>query len=385
MKIGIVGASASGIYLALLLKKHNPSLDVTLIEKEDKIAKKVFATGNGRCNLLHHEPSSKQYDHPEIFEKGQSRYTFSTLLACFEDWGIPLVREGNLYYPASLSAPSFVYCLQSLLQEAEVKTLLSTKVNDYRPADQGIIVMTSKGDCLYDALVFASGGKSGKNLGSDGSLFPVLTKHGYRIEDCRSGLCPIKTKEKFPSLNGIRVDGSLKIVLNDLVFKEEGQILFKKDGLSGIVVFNAENFLVEHHAPKGTKITVSLFSQYKEEELVRVIQNVNEHPHGLSALFPRPLADFFDRLHLAPKALAHRLKNWEFTYEEPYSFQDSQVTIGGVSWQNIDPMYLNSKKEPSVFFVGEALDMAGNCGGYNLTWCLLSALMCEEGIHEILR
>ena len=383
MKIGIVGASASGIYLALLLKQNNPSFHVALLDQESRLGKKLFATGNGRCNLLHDSPSPMAFDHPEIVESALKRYTFSTLLNVFHKWGIPLAKEGDLYYPASFSAPTFVSCLQSLLKEAGIEVSLSSKVFDYRTSQEGVTLISSQGELTLDYVVFASGGKSGKNLGSDGSLFSVFQKHGYHIQSLRPGLCPVKTKERYPSLAGIRVDGSLTISIGDQTFEEEGQVLFKKDSLSGIVTFNAETFLARNCAPKGTPIILSLFPQYSETELASVIHSCLAHPHGLLGLFPKALADCFSSS--SPEELARKMKHWVFHYEEAYPFADSQVTIGGVSFQNIDPLYLNSLIEPRVSFVGEVLALSGNCGGYNLTWCLLSALMAEEGIHEILR
>ena len=386
MKVAIVGASASGIYLALSLLSRHPSWKVILFDQEAKFGKKIAATGNGRCNILHDCPSPARYGDPEWFASLIQRIPFESLKSTLEEWGIPLRKEGELYYPLSNSAPSLVRYLGQSLKSLGAILSLSTKVLDYRPSQDSVTLVTDQGSERFDYVVFASGGASGKNLGSDGSLFSAFARHGYSVAPLRPGLSPIKTGKAYPSLSGQRVDAKVISHTVSASFEESGQVLFKKDGLSGIVIFNLESFLVRKKAEKSTLVTLDLFPSRSEEELASALERDARRPHFLSAYFPEPLADLFmaDLRAGGCKGLAHKLKHWDFSFEEPYGFEDSQVTIGGVSRLDVDAS-LASRKEPRVSFVGECLDMDADCGGYNLTWCLLSALIAAEGIHEVLR
>ena len=386
MKVAIVGASASGIYLALSLLSRHPSWKVVLFDQEAKFGKKIAATGNGRCNILHDQPSPERYSDPEWFASSLQKVPFHVLKSTLEEWGIPLRKEGELYYPLSNSAPSLVRYLGQSLKSLGAKLSLSTKVLDYRPTRDSVSVTTSQGKEDFDYVVFASGGASGKNLGSDGSLFSTFSRHGYSIVPLRPGLSPIKTQKADPSLAGLRVDAKVISHTVSASFEEEGQVLFKKDGLSGIVIFNLESFLVRHGAKRGALVTLDLFPNKTEEELVSALKRDAKRPHFLSAYFPEALANHFlaEFRSNGCQGLAHKLKHWDFSFEEPYGFEDSQVTIGGVSRLDVDASFA-SKKEPRVSFIGECLNMDADCGGYNLTWCLLSALIAAEGIHEILR
>lgn len=386
MKIAIVGGSASGIYLALLLLSKYPRLHVVLFDKEEKFGKKIAATGNGRCNILHHCPSPLRYDHPKIFSGALERYPFPFLVDALASFGVPLKREGDLYYPRSQSAPGLTRFFLQSLRDLGADVRLGTKVLDYKIVGQSIELRLAEGTETFDEIVFATGGKSGKNLGSDGSLFPIFARHGYALTPLFPGLCPIKTMEKHPDLQGVRVDGSLRIVCDGQTFEEEGQVLFKRDGLSGIVTFNAESFLLKTKAPKGSEIHLDLFPEWNEKELAARLRADGVRPYFLETYLPSAVAKrFASENRNGPDALARKLKDWVFHFDCPYGFEDSQVTIGGISWKGMDERTLASTSESHVHFVGECLDMAGDCGGYNLTWCLLSALLVAEDFDEILR
>lgn len=386
MKIAIVGASASGIYLALQLLATHPSLTVTLFDQEERIGKKIAATGNGRCNILHHRPSPERYDHPDVAAAFLARFPFERLVETLASFGVPLKREGDLYYPRCASAPGLVRFFAESLSHLGAEVRLGTKILDYQASDRGVRLRTDCGEETFDECVFAIGGKSGKRLGSDGSMFPIFQKHGYALAPFRPGLCPIVTRERHPSLQGQRVDGLVRIETKGKRFEESGQILFKKDGLSGIVMFNAEAFLMKNEAPRGTEIVLDLFPEWEEEQLETRLRADADRPHFLEAYFPLEVARHFAEIaKRGTRELARALKHWTFHFEAPYPFEDSQVTLGGLSWENVDARSLRSRVEKHVHFAGECLDMAGDCGGYNLTWCLLTALAIGEDFDEILR
>ena len=386
MEIAVIGASGAGLpFAAFLLKKH-PDWRIHLFDSKEKAGKKVLATGNGHCNLLNAEAKPSSYSDPSFVESFLNRYSYYEIEKALFSLGIPLLRLGSLAYPKSFSASGYVETLLSQLKN-NVIWHLNTKVVDYAKRQNKWFLRSNNGDFSFDKLVFACGGKSGKNLGSDGSLFPVFEKHGYHVGDLKPGLCPIRTKENVASLAGARHEAEVSLLKEGKpVCVESGEVLFKRDGLSGIVIFNVEREAVHRDA---LDLRLDLFPEESLEALSREIEGLLlACPHFGPAFLPAPLFDFALRAaHLnslrnaadAPR-FAQALKALDFRIDGFYDFEDSQVTIGGVSTSQVSPKNLESKIEDNVYFLGEVLDVDGPCGGYNLGWCLASALSLVESL-----
>ena len=177
MKIGIIGGSAAGLYSAILIKKKHPDFSVTLIEKNQKLGKKLAATGNGHCNLLNRKLSSSYYfDNPLVYSLLQ-KHTYSELEKALNSFGIALISFGDLVYPMSYHAPSYAQHLHAIAESLGVEIVLEEKMLSYE-ATPSINVKTDKKEYGFDKLVICTGGSSQKNLGSDGSLFDELSMHG---------------------------------------------------------------------------------------------------------------------------------------------------------------------------------------------------------------
>jgi hypothetical protein len=382
MKIAIIGSGASGLYCAILLKKKNAANDVFVIEKDEKIGRKLYATGNGHCNLLNKSLESKAYNRVDFMANIISLYPYSYLKELLADWGLEVIEEGDYVYPLNYSAPTFVGFLTDLCHTLGVHFVLKTLVSDYKIEKGGINLASSGGPLpLFDKLIIAAGGESTPKLGSDGSFFPILEKHGYEIENPRPGLAPLRLLDKdIKPLAGLRHEAQIEaLVSGKTVFSEKGEILYKDDGISGIVIFNAESALLRLNYFKGAEIHLDFFPDVGEKELIdRLAKDQKTNPSFfLKAYFQDELAN-----HIIARAksqtdvrkIAHSIKNLAYSVSEPYSFENSQVTIGGVSLKEVDDA-LQSKREMGVCFSGEILDIDGHCGGFNLSWALLSALM----------
>ncbi len=382
MKIAIIGCGASGLYCAILLKKKNLANDVYVIEKDEKIGRKLYATGNGHCNLLNKSLAARAYNHPEYMGKVLSLYPYSDLKKVLSNWGLEVLEDGDYVYPLNYSASSFVGFLSDLCQSLNVHFVLNTRVSDYEMTKDRIALSTKEGKLpLFDKLIMAVGGESTPKLGSDGSFFPILRKHGYAIEELRPGLAPLKLFDKdIKPLVGLRHEAKVEAVVSGkTVFSEMGEVLYKDDGISGIVIFNAESALLRINAAKGAELHLDLLPGFSEKDLAdHLTKDQKTNPSFfLKAYFQDALLrHILLRAHSetdVPK-IAKAIKNLVYSVKEPYPFENSQVTIGGVSLQEIDPC-LQSKREKGVYFAGEMVDIDGNCGGFNLSWALMSALM----------
>ena len=378
VKIGIIGASAAGLYTALLYAQKNPNVQITILEQTDKVGKKILATGNGHCNLMHVPFSPKAFNHPDFVAGLLRRHNEEDMLKALEKLGIVTMAKGELLYPLSYSASAHVSHLITLAKSYGIDIRLGEKVTGIRAAK----VQTTKETYQFDKLVFAFGGKSQPNLGSDGSMFDVLDMKGYSIRRLSPSLCPLKSPDVPKSLYGVR--HSAEVTLRnrkEVLYRELGEVLFRKDGISGICVMNASSKLVP-----GANLHLDLLPEIKPNILLQMLEYAFERSghEFLNAFFEKPLAEFLlNKAGFAAKngkldencaeKLVRIIKDLTFENLTPYGFNDSQVTRGGVSLDDLTS-HLQSRLIDCHYFVGECVDIDGLCGGYNLGFALLSAM-----------
>ena len=270
MKIGIIGSGPSGLYLSIFLKIKHPESEVVVFEKESKLSKKLYATGNGHCNLLNKNLTKDKYNHPDFMAPILEKYGYSFLEGVLKSLGIELTANGDYVYPLSESAPSYALYLKKLAEKVGVTFVTETRVLDYKAEEKEIEVKTDKKSFIFDKLVIATGGKSDPKLGSDGSFYEILKKHGYSIVEPIPGLTPLTLNDKdIKPLAGVRHKANVKAFLGkEKIFDENGEVLYKNDGISGIVIFNAESAIYRHKNLKDIELVVDLFPEWSFEELM---------------------------------------------------------------------------------------------------------------------
>lgn len=373
MKITIIGAGASGLALAIKLKLNNPNLYVLVLDKNSKAGRKLLATGNGRCNIGNNHIEEWTYKDNFLTNLIFEKYNFNYQDSFWNNLGIKTKMICNLCYPYSESSKSFVDFLLEKCNELSVNFAFEESFIDYKIEDNKIIIITSKQTFISDKLVFATGGKSYSKLGSDGSIFGILKEHNYEIRDLKPGLCPIICKEKTKDISGQRVKTMVTLKSNDkIIHKEQGEVLFKDDGLSGIVIFNISS-LITRKELKNVVISLDLLPEYDLDILENEFKT-QQVEKFLKAFFTLPLVNYISkRLNSNNINEAIKLcKNLSFTYKTNYGFDNAQITIGGVTTNNFTDS-LESKMEKNIYFVGEIINNDGLCGGYNLMWAFGSA------------
>ena len=363
MKCIIIGAGASGVASAINIKRKYPKDDVIIIEHSDKALRKILATGNGRCNLGNLKLDISKYNHPELM----GLYSFKEYIEYVESYGFKTKAIGDLIYPYSESAQTV---RNQMLKEADklgVKIHLEEDFVDYEVIKNGVRVKTNKDSYDADKLIIATGGKSTKGLGNDGSIYEILKKHHYAIVPIHPGLVPIKTKENTKLVDGLRVKANVTLLeKGKKVFSEDGEVLFKKDGLSGIVIFNASNHI--KNPSFNYEIVLNVLPGFNGD-LPENYQQFLVKTDFLENYFSPKLVEYFSS-RISDKNYVKDLQDFKFTFKDFYDFENSQITIGGISIDQVKPNF-ESKSEPNVHFVGEVLDMHGPCGGYNLTWAFI--------------
>ena len=360
MRICVIGGGASGTFAAIRIKELNPSFDVTIIERNDKLMKKVAVTGNGRCNYANLGSLEGKYNN-KFANQIINNLKPSEIVDVFERYGIHPTKIDNLVFPVSLSAQTVVLMLNKRLKELGINICLNEKVIDYKLNNDECILKTDKQTHVFDRIVFSCGGCAYPQLGTDGSLFDILRQHGYKIETLSPSLSPIKVKENTKKVSGQRVKCLVSLFYKDkLYYSEEGEVLFKDDGLSGIVMLNMSQKINELSDKKAVKIVLDLAPNHKVK--------------------PDQYLEF-----VHPKVAAYLTENnlninqLTFTFKNFYDYNVAEVSHGGVSLSEVTND-LQSKKENKVFFTGEVLDIDGMCGGFNLMFAFASAETVAKAI-----
>ena len=363
MKIGIIGAGASGVYLAIRVKEKNPSFDVTLIERNDKALKKVLVTGNGRCNYANLGDLIGKYNN-ELANKLLKEFKPQDLVAVFDKYGIHPTYLDELVFPTSMSAQTVVLMLNKKIEELGIKVQLNESVIDYQSKDNKFYVKTNANEYIFDKLVVSAGGKSYPQLGTDGTLLDILKKKGYKIETLSPSLSPLKTKENTKKISGQRAKAKVSLLKdNKVIYEESGEILFKDDGLSGIVILNMSARINRLNDQRNVKLVLDLAPNSKS-----IKQN-----------------QYYE--YVAPKIAEYLISNdldihrLSFTFKDFYDYKIAEVSHGGLSLSEINDS-LESKKEKGLFFTGEVLDIDGMCGGYNLMFAFASAEKVSKALGE---
>lgn len=386
MKVCIIGQGASGVTLSLMLKKEDPSLDITILDHNDKTNKKLLATGNGRCNLGNLGNIGINEYNNEITKDIVSSFSIENIISFLSNIGIHVTTINNLVYPYSLSSKNYRELLSAfVLNNKNVKVLKDLKFVDYISNNNEVEVQLNNNIKTYDKIVFATGGISGNNKNS-AEIIGILKKHNYVINPFRPGLAPIKTKEKTALVNGKRVKCDISLLKNNkLIYKEHGEVLFKKDGLSGISIFNCSSLINRSSEIADFVISLDLFPDYDLTNLINLLTKFNKSNTNslLHSFFDKDMSLFILKMiqmnkvskynEKEIKSLALSLKNLKFHYESTYDFKDSQVSIGGISYSNLNITSLESLLEKNIYFIGEILDSDGLCGGYNLMFAFASA------------
>ena len=402
MRVGIIGAGASGVFAALILKQNY--IDTTVIERNANALKKIYATGNGRCNFTNRNVSYKNYhgENPKFTISAIKKFDNYDVIEFFNDMGIPEVElENGKIFPKSLQASSIVKQMMCLANHLEVEFIFDSFVDDVRK--NGDVFEVKSNDSIYkfDYLVVACGSKAYKKSGSDGNGYILMKKFGHNIVKTHPGIVQLRLNgDSFKKMSGTKFKANAKLVVDGKeVFEFYHDVLFTDYGISGPTILQLSGEAIRAKN-KGLDVkiridTVDLDENKLYEHLIYIIslnyyKKINELLVGLinDNLIEEVLnqANIEYDIHVCELSkeeiykLAHTLKNLEFSVSG-YKDEDSgQITCGGVDTDEINPSTMESKKIKNLYIIGEIMDVDGDCGGYNLQWAFSSAYSCAMSI-----
>ncbi len=393
----IIGGGAAGMLAALTLAEAGVG-EILLLERNERLGRKLSATGNGQGNVTNTDMGVHRYftSEPDKVAGVLSAFGQEQLLRRLTELGgyFTADAEGRVY-PASRQASSVTDILRFALAARSVDVRLGAYVSRAEKKGTSFCISTKDGEYRGRFLLIAAGGQASPHFGSDGNGYALARAFGHTVTALSPALVQLKT-ERGPirGLKGIRCDCGLTLFGKEKFFCR-GDVIFTDYGVSGNAVFRASSraragdvlsldFLPDCPAEELAALLSAKAARCAarpSEDLLRCIVNSAAARAILRSLRISPETDCGA---LAGRAgeIAARVKDLRLRVEGSMGFENAQVTKGGVPLSEVDD-FLMSKKEAGLFFAGEILDVDGECGGYNLQWAFSSGVRCAERIAEL--
>lgn len=390
MKVGIIGGGAAGMMSAITAAKNGHN--VTIIEHNQKLGKKILATGNGKCNftnqdmnLYHFGASDEDVD---FIKAVYSRFDRDSVLSFFNEIGIAPFEKNGYYYPRSEQASSVAEALYSEVLTHSVNVVTECNIKEaYK--DSKFVIATDKGKFKFDKLIIAAGSMASPKTGSDGSGYNLAKAFGHRIIKPLPALCGLKCEGKFfKGVAGVRCRAMVSLYIDDeFVRAEEGELQLTDYGVSGIPVFQISADAVRA-LDEGSDVSVEI-DFYKEssdiydtEDMIRYRIECNPDKTAdefLNGVFNKKLIQMLISqcgINLNTKCSELNTEDIECLAELINTFNvkvlspnadNAQICSGGINCNELKNS-LESKLCDGLYFAGEIIDVNGDCGGYNLQW-----------------
>ncbi|WP_019124807.1 NAD(P)/FAD-dependent oxidoreductase [Peptoniphilus grossensis] len=382
MKIAIIGGGPAGVMCAIKAAENH---QVTIFEKNEKLGKKLFITGKGRCNLTNYcdeREFLKNIVNNSSFMYS-SIYSFSpfTTYYYFEELGLPLkVERGNRVFPASDKSSDVIRAYEKKLKALGVKINLNYEVTSIEKVNGEFMI---NGREKFDKVVIATGGISYKLTGSTGDGYKFAKDFGHKVIDQVPGLIGINLKNNF-SLAGLTLKNVELKVLKDkkIISREFGEMLFTHRGISGPIVLTTSSKI---NRLKDFEMYLDLKPALDPEKLdARILRDFHENQNKnlenvMKSLLPRDLIIYVlesagisgdKKVNQITKedreSLIRTIKNFSLKFDSLDDIDRAIVTSGGVDVKDIDPKTMESKKVSGLYFIGEVLDLDGLTGGFNI-------------------
>lgn len=397
--IAVIGGGASGICAALEAKYCDGGINVTVFERLPKTAKKILATGNGRCNFTNENLSPKHFHGDPRFLRSVLTSPYADTENYFRSLGVLSYHEDGRIYPRSQQASSVRLALTEKADEYGVIFRTDTAVTNLQKENRGFTV---NGE-YFDAVIVAGGGKASPVHGSDGSCYPLLKNLGHTVTPLTPALCGLKTDSKLPNtLKGVRAECNVKL-FDDSEFlgEESGEIQFTDKAVSGIPVMN-----LSHLCKNGKHLHLKLdlcedISESELREHFGMLKRISPQKEAESVLggivnskIGYAVLNKIDLPHRTPMRELSRekigeictaLKSFVINISGTKGFDGAQITCGGIKTDEINPETMMSKIAEGVFVCGEILDIHGDCGGYNLHLAWTTGRIAGNAACEFLK
>jgi predicted Rossmann fold flavoprotein len=392
-KIIIIGGGPSGM-MAAIKASENKNNTVTIIESNEKLGKKLFITGKGRCNLTNDKDINEFFEfipgNPYFLYSSLYSFTNKDLMDYFISKGTPLkVERGGRVFPESDKSSDILKALQKEIKNNNINVILNSKVDKIIVNNNLIekIILRNGNEIKGDKFLIATGGRSYSQTGSTGDGYKWAKQCGHTIENITASLVPIEVEEEWiKDLQGLSLKNvDFTIVnkkTNKKIFSEFGEMLFTHYGVSGPIVLKGSRFI---NGDSSYKCIINLKPYYTEKELDNKIIDIfsqylnKDFKNSLNDLLPSKIIntiielskiDATKKVNSITKEeranLVYVLQNLEMNVKKLRHIDEAIITRGGISTKEIDPSTMQSKLVENLYFAGEIIDVDAFTGGFNL-------------------
>lgn len=400
-KVIVIGGGAAGLIAALSASEKG--YRVIILERNDRIGRKLLATGNGRCNFTNINLDIENYHgkNNKFGYSALSQFDVYRTMSYFETLGItPRVEEGGKVFPASLQSSSMIDVFKYEIKKRDIDLQLNSMVKNIYKKDNFKVELEDGRVVTGDNVILATGGMSLANTGSDGNGYKLASKLGHVITETFPGIVQLNLKsDNLKEKTGVRFDGIAELYIDgEYIMEDRGDVLFTDYGISGPTILQISRRAIDGiRKNKDVWVHVKVITDRNIEELydylVLRFENMNTKPleHSLIGLINKKLINpilntaglerrkpVVEMSNKEIRSLASVLTSWKFKVigHQPWEF--AQVTAGGISTEDIDNRTMESKIIPGLYIVGEVMDIDGDCGGYNLQWAWSSGYVAGK-------
>ena len=405
-RIAVIGGGPSGMLAACTAAKNDCL--VTIYERNEKLGKKLYITGKGRCNVTNNATEEEFFaniprNHRFMYSSFYS-FTNHDLIRLLNTLGLETkVERGGRVFPASDKSSDVLKALTNYVRQCNAEVLLNTRVKSIcKTGDNKFSVRTNNGDYTYDSVIIATGGVSYPTTGSDGDGYRFASELGIKTIDAKPALVPLVTIEEWPKeLMGLTLKNVTLRAFdgNKKVFEDMGEVLFTHFGISGPLVLTLSSIIAEH--PENVKVFIDLKPALTREELDRRVlrgfqtAKNKQMKNALFELMPSSLVQIILQLaqidpDLAVNSLTKQdrarlveiIKAIPLVIKGTRPIEEAIITRGGIDTREINPTTMESKKVSGLYFSGEVIDVDAFTGGFNLQIAFSTGYLAGRSASE---
>ena len=396
----VIGGGPAGSFSSIFASEYGS--EVVIFDKNHKIGGKLPVTGNSRCNITNESISQDNYvgENNDFVRNVFARFSAESLIDYFKELSVSLYREKDRYYPSSGKSSTIIDALEKKLKGNRVELMLNSSVESVSKIRDSFIIESSCGTFSAKSLIICTGGKSYSKIFGSGGGFSLAEQLGHSVRTVSPGLTSFIIKEnRFKSLMGVSLEVSLSLHADDRkIFSRSGPILFTHFGVSGPLVMDCSNRLAQFGSAQAEIVIdflnnaftdfKSFYEEMSKSDTKRALRFLSKYiPNSLAALV-------LSNLSINSEAKTSEIKKtkirelFEFLSECRIivslnkNFDEAQVTVGGVKTGEINPRTMESKIVKNLYFAGEVIDIAGDCGGYNLQFAFSTGYIAGKSSSE---
>lgn len=397
-RIIVVGGGPAGMMAAIVAAKNGGN--VVILERNDRVGKKLLATGNGRCNYTNVDLNINSYHGTDykFAEFALSNFDVKTTMEYFEKLGItPAIEDNGKAYPLSFQSSSMLDILRYEIEDRGIELITEAYVVDINKKRNFILKLKDGRVFEGDRVILANGGMAMPVSGSDGNGYSLAKSFGHTLVDTHPGIVQLNLEGSFfKQIDGVKVLGQAKLYSKDkLLLEDFGDLLFTKYGISGPPILQISRGALSYlKQGKDIELRIRIIhtktNKELEDYLYKRFQNrpnksIQESLIGL--INKRLIIPILRILNLDKDKIVSELTSeevikisniltdWKFKITGSQGWGQAQVTAGGISTSEIDNKTMESKLVKGLYLIGELVDIDGDCGGFNLQWAWSSGYM----------